>query len=340
MRKLTKSSIVLLFLFPIKNLFGQNRWVNVDSSFQPLPENFHVYKTTDSLDGKPFIAYYAKAKLKDRHLVFTTDTSRDRRLIPQEFYKRNDHPLLVVNCTFFSYETNRSLNIVMNNGKILAYNNHTIPMRGKDTFQYRHPFTGALGIDKKRRANVVWVYSDSTKRFPFASEFPVEPFCDSSIKISSRDILGIKKYPEFPFHVDANLLMKKGPVQAFKKWKTNTAVGGGPVLVQWGQTFITNEQELKFAGKAINDKHPRTCMGYTPDGYLIVMVIQGRFPGTAEGATLSQEAKLLIDIGCDEALNLDGGGSSCMLINGKETIKPSEKAGQRPVPAVFIISER
>ena len=118
-----------------------------------------------------------------------------------------------------------------------------------------------------------------------------------------------------------------------------TAVGGGPVLVQNGQIKITNEEELKFTGKAINDKHPRTCMGYTADGYLIVMVIQGRFPGIAEGATLEQEAKLLIDLGCTEALNLDGGGSSCMLVNGKETIKPSDKTGERPVPAVFIIQK-
>ena len=123
----------------------------------------------------------------------------------------------------------------------------------------------------------------------------------------------------------------------FDKWRMQTAIGGGPVLVQNGQIKITNEEELKFTGKAINDKHPRTCMGYTAEGYLIVMVIQGRFPGIAEGATLQQEAKLLIDLGCTEALNLDGGGSSCMLVNGKETIKVSDKTGERPVPAVFIV---
>jgi len=39
-------------------------------------------------------------------------------------------------------------------------------------------------------------------------------------------------------------------------------------------------------------------------------------------------------------LNLDGGGSSCMLVNGKETIKPSDKEGQRAAPAVFIIKKR
>jgi exopolysaccharide biosynthesis protein len=66
-------------------------------------------------------------------------------------------------------------------------------------------------------------------------------------------------------------------------------------------------------------------------------VIQGRFPGVAEGATLTQQAQLLKNIGCWEALNLDGGGSSSMLINGIETIKPSDKEGQRQVPAVFIV---
>jgi exopolysaccharide biosynthesis protein len=116
-----------------------------------------------------------------------------------------------------------------------------------------------------------------------------------------------------------------------------TAIGGGPVLIQNREIKITNNEEMKFAGKAINDEHPRTCMGYTKDGWLIIMVIQGRFPAIAAGTTLTQTAQLLKDLGCVEALNLDGGGSSCMLINGKETIKPSDAAGQRAVPAVFII---
>ena len=64
------------------------------------------------------------------------------------------------------------------------------------------------------------------------------------------------------------------------------------------------------------------------------------FPGIAEGATLGQEAQILKDLGCREALNLDGGGSSYMLVNGKETIKPSDATGQRAVPAVFLIKRK
>ena len=116
-----------------------------------------------------------------------------------------------------------------------------------------------------------------------------------------------------------------------------TAIGGGPVLLQAGEIKITNEEEFRFSGKAIEDKHPRTAMGYTKNNKLIILVIEGRNPGIAAGATLKQEAIIFKDLGCWEALNLDGGGSSCKLENGKATIKVSDKEGERPIPAVFII---
>jgi exopolysaccharide biosynthesis protein len=118
-----------------------------------------------------------------------------------------------------------------------------------------------------------------------------------------------------------------------------TAVGGGPVLVYNGSIRITNVEEGLFIGSE-NALNPRSAIGYTRDGRIIVLAVQGRTPGKAAGVTLPQEAKILLDLGCYEALNLDGGGSSCMLVNGKETIHPSDKGGQRPVPAVFMIKKR
>ena len=55
-----------------------------------------------------------------------------------------------------------------------------------------------------------------------------------------------------------------------------TAIGGGPVLLQNGEIKITNDEEIIFAGKAINDKHPRTAMGYTKDNKLIILVVRGK----------------------------------------------------------------
>lgn len=340
---LTAGSLLAVCFFISLNCFAQVKWINVDADYAPLPASVQVFKTTDSLDGKPFIAFYVKAKLRDKSLDFTTDTSLDQRLTPLQFYAKNLQPLVVVNSTFFSFETNRNLNVVIKDGQIVAYNVHTIPMRGKDTFQYRHPLGSAIGINKKRKADVAWVFTDSLQKYPYALQIPSYPIKDSVFKLQMSSLT---KSGALMFHTYDEIAsgLVNDFVQSDKwhliKWKMNTAVGGGPVVVQSGKMVITNEEELKFTGKAISDKHPRTCMGYTKDGYIIIMAIQGRFAGIAEGATLEQEAKLLIDVGCVEALNLDGGGSSCMLVNGKETIKPSDKAGERSVPAVFIIAKK
>jgi hypothetical protein len=203
--------------------------------------------------------------------------------------------------------------------------------RGKDTFLYWHPLAGAIGISQKRKADVAWLYTDSAKRYPYAIQTSTPPVKDSFEFLPLKKIFDTGPI-RFSDDFDNLFLGKR-----VNEWKMKTAVGGGPVLLQDGEIKISNNNELKFAGKAINDKHPRTAMGYTKDNKIVILLIQGRFPGIAEGATLLQEAQLLKDLGCREALNLDGGGSSCLLVNGRETIKPSDKEGQRPVPAVFLI---
>jgi Phosphodiester glycosidase len=295
---------------------AQIRWQKVDSLFAPLPSAMHVFKTTDSLNGSPFVAYYVSANLKDKNILFTAQTGHSQRYTPGQYYQQERSPLLVVNCTFFSFEDNRNLNIVMKNGKLVAYNIVALKGIGNDSMIYYYPTRSAIGIDRKRRADVAWIFTDSSHRKPYAFEFE----------------------PALSKGEDPNPVITDLSNVEWKWWKMQTAVGGGPTLIHDGYIRITSKEEQMFAGKE-NDKAPRTAMGYTANHKLIILVIQGRFPGVAEGASLEQEAKLLKDLGCYEALNLDGGGSSCMLINGKETIKPSDKEGQRPVPAVFLIKQ-
>jgi exopolysaccharide biosynthesis protein len=109
------------------------------------------------------------------------------------------------------------------------------------------------------------------------------------------------------------------------------------VLVHDGRIRITNDEERMFMGRSREDLHPRTAMGYTRDGRLLILAVEGRNRGHAEGASLTDLAGILLGLGAVEALNLDGGGSSCLLVMGRETIKPSDKEGQRAVPGVFLI---
>jgi hypothetical protein len=312
----------LLFFLPMFSS-GQDTlaWQNVDNRYQPLPSSVHVFYTDNRMDTAPFKAYYLIASLDDRDLLFTTDTSKNRRLTPSGFYEKNGNPLVVVNGTFFSFETNQNLNLVVRNKKLLAFNRQDLPGRGNDTLLFRHVFPSALGIDKKRRPDIAWTFTDSSRSQAFAlqEKFPVQK--DS---VSNYSLKTTKKKLD---------ISKKG---SLKKWKMETAIGGGPVLVQNGQIDIANNEEMKFAGKGIDDKHPRTAMGYTADHKLVILVVEGRNISAA-GATLKQLARIMVELGCVEAINLDGGGSSCLLINGKETIRPSDREGQRAVPAVFMI---
>ena len=309
--------LLLLILVQTSVCFAQLKWKNNDTAYSPLPGSMHVFRSADSLEGAPFIACYVSAVLRDKKLSFTAQTGDSKRFTPSQYYQLEQFPLLVVNCTFFSFDDNRNLNMVMKDGKLVAYNIVSLRGRGADSLLYYYPTRSAIGIDRGRRADVAWIFTDSLHRKPYAfEEMPVVA-------------KGEEKDPTIYDLKDIE----------WKWWKMRTAVGGGPTLIHDGKIWITYKEEQLFPGHEL-EKHPRTAMGYTRDGRLIVLAIQGRFPGIAEGATLAQEAKILLDLGCYEALNLDGGGSSCLLVNGKETIKPSDKEGERPVPAVFLIKRQ
>lgn len=311
-----KRILFCVLAFPLTG-FSQWNWQPVDSVFGALPASVRVFRCSDPIAGKPSIAYCVTAELSDGSLEFRSDTTYKRRLTPDQFYKKLSGPLVIVNTSFFSFTTHQNLNMMMDQGKMTAYNVHTIAGKGKDSLKFRHPLVATLGVSAKRKADVAWTFTDSSAAYPWASQQAMPYIMNESGSFNKADL----------------------PV-ALKKWKMQTAVSGGPVLVQAGNVQVTNNEEWKFAGKAIDDRHPRTAMGYTADGRLILLVIEGRFPGKAEGATLTQTAEMLISLGCIEALNVDGGGSSCMLVNGKETIKPSDKEGQRAVPGIFYIARK
>jgi hypothetical protein len=136
---------------------AQLRWKDVTADFAPLPPGLKVFYSNDSLDGKPFIGYYAEADLKNRQLDFTTQTGNGKRFTPAQYYSGSDSPLVVVNATFFNFDKNQNLNVVVKDGKMLAYNIAFVKGRGKDSLHQVKPFRSAIGISKKRKADVAWI---------------------------------------------------------------------------------------------------------------------------------------------------------------------------------------
>jgi exopolysaccharide biosynthesis protein len=291
-------------------------WKNVSSDFDLHRNSIQAFTSiSTTLNDSAFKAYYVLVNTKDPAIKMGVDTTLYRRMTPSGFYERLTGPSIVMNASFFEFKNNTNLNLLVEGGQILAFNKQDIEGKAKDSLTYTHVLPSAIGMDKKGKMDVAYTFTDSNSKYVLHQQHPIMPIKDSSSSLLSTS------------HVLSNL----------KKWKLKWAVGGGPVLAKEGAIFITNNEEKKFAGKAIADHHPRTAMGYTKEGQLILLVVQGRMKNIAVGTTLTETAQILIDLGCVEAINLDGGGSSCLLINGKETIKPSDPTGQRPVPAVFFV---
>lgn len=103
----------------------------------------------------------------------------------------------------------------------------------------------------------------------------------------------------------------------------NHIISGGPYLVKGGNTYV-DYKEQKLA--AVNGKNPRTAIGYTKDNNLVMVTVDGREQNSV-GMTLFELAKFMKDIGCVEAMNLDGGGSSVMYVNGNIVNAPAQKGG-------------
>jgi hypothetical protein len=299
------------FLFFHPFCYSQIHWQRVDSFFQPLPSSIHVFKAKDSLNGRAFAAYYLSAKLKDKKLLFTTQTGNGHRYSPLQYYRQEQSPLVIINCAFFSVVTNENLSVIIKNGKLVSRNITSLKGKNGDSSFFYYVTRSAIGIDKKRNADVAWTFTTSKKRVYAFEDAPVI----TKNEYTFPDIFDLKD-------VD------------WKWWKMQTAVGGGPTLIHDGEIKITNKEEEIFGGE---DRDARTAMGYTKDNRLIMLVIQGGSSEMGAGATFEQEAKILKELGCHEALNLDGGENSTMLINGKETIKSYKKSGVIELPAVFLI---
>lgn len=100
------------------------------------------------------------------------------------------------------------------------------------------------------------------------------------------------------------------------------AVGGHPLLVENGQIRI-DPQNPSFDGR----KEPRTAVGYTAQGEVLLVTVDGRQPGVSEGVTIRELAQLMRDLGAVYALNLDGGGSTTMVVRdlGQEALRVANR---------------
>lgn len=107
----------------------------------------------------------------------------------------------------------------------------------------------------------------------------------------------------------------------------NQAISGGPLLIRDGQLFVDLKDERFCNSWSGSHIRARTAAGVTADHHLLLVTIEGAH-------TLWDLAKFLQKMGAVDALNLDGGGSTTMVVNGA-TVTRASSAAERRVASAF-----
>ena len=110
------------------------------------------------------------------------------------------------------------------------------------------------------------------------------------------------------------------------EWPMTELVQGRPALIFDGVP-LRHDKEVR---------HPRTAAGIDADGHLILMVVDGR-QRKSRGVTFGELTTLMHEVGCVEALNLDGGGSSTLVVGGELVNRPSGRSKQREVLSAIAL---
>lgn len=115
--------------------------------------------------------------------------------------------------------------------------------------------------------------------------------------------------------------------------KLDGATGGGPMLVENGEIAVGEEGFP--ASSFVLARHPRTAVGRTAEGDVWLVAVDGRSPFSL-GASLQEMASIMRRLGCVEAMNLDGGGSTTLVAMGLTLNRPSG-GRERPVATALLV---
>ncbi|MET9734443.1 phosphodiester glycosidase family protein [Streptomyces sp. NPDC006458] len=110
-----------------------------------------------------------------------------------------------------------------------------------------------------------------------------------------------------------------------------------PVRDGWSPEAIQGAERASLYNAWYLRRNPRTAAGTTVDGRIVLLTVDGRDPGRSAGLTIPETASVMRSLGAVNAVNLDGGGSTAMVVGNKLQGRPSDTTGERPDGDALVI---
>ena len=281
------------------------RWQPVENANSELPPGIKIL--TGCNDELPIYAWAAIIDPThpnvDLDVIVSDDLDR-RETLTQ--FSENKKARVVVNGGYFLMDKNPTEHV-----GLLYVNNFTVAPATRSVLRNNKRYytaRGALGFLDDGGVDIAWVTSRNDSLFNFSQPLENHPE---------------KPVDSFDFSIA-------------EIWEVDDAIHAGPVLMHEGKIRVTSDEEV-FFGSTIPNIHPRTAAGYRNSGELVLLVVDGR-QIDSRGVDLQELAILMRDLGCVEAINLDGGGSSAMVVDGKLLNRPSGTTSQREVMSAIAVS--
>ncbi len=276
-------------------------WQPIDSLQALLPDGIRVYAGRN--DSLPLRAWYVRIDEPDPAITTRVVVSdeEDRRESASSF-ARDPGVCVVANGGYFTMKRTPAehVGLLVHDRAVLATPSTTF-QRDSLTFE---AVRAAIGFREDGTIEMGWAAAQDGAILRWSEPVPNRPDAPAALSATAEP------------------------------WLVRDALGAGPALLVDGAIRVTDDEEV-FFGTSIPKTHPRTAAGRTRDGALILMVVDGRQP-ESRGVRLDELAVLMRDVGAVDAINLDGGGSSSLVVRGTLLNRPAGDTLQREVMSALV----
>ncbi|MBD5367520.1 MAG: hypothetical protein HDR82_11080 [Bacteroides sp.] len=284
-------------------------WTKV--STPDIPSAIEVYSTTSKLNGLAFEAWYAIADVKNSDVEFRVNVPASAQTIDDQAASFNGDCYIMVNGGYFYNEKHTGLAIV--NGKAEGSINEvrgSLLTSSPEYYEMYNVTRGIFGVDAADQPRALWAGTDGDSKTKY---YTTPAPC----------VVGENKYGK---------VSAKYPVEP-TAWTPKFALSAGPLLLIDGKIpfdftmlpagegyYLTNYEVIAYDIFGTNVSPDRTAAGCTADGKIILFICDGR-TAQSGGATLLELAQIMKGLGCVDAVNFDGGGSTGMMVGDKHINK-------------------